>query len=64
MERVLFEMLAERGIWLPHKKPFLKYNVDLMVGNVAVEVTGRGRKAKDIPAMKEKIKLSSIAAIP
>lgn len=57
MERVLFDMLAERGICAIPQKAFSKYNIDLMVGNVAVEVTGRGRKAKDIPAMKEKIKL-------
>lgn len=57
MERVLFDMLAERGICAIPQKAFSKYNIDLMVGNVAVEITGRNRKPQDIPEIKKKIKL-------
>lgn len=56
-ERLLFDMLVERGVNPVPQKAFSKYNIDLMIGNVAVEITGRGRKPKDIPAIKERIKL-------
>lgn len=56
-ERILFDMLVARGVNPIPQKAFSKYNIDIMVGNVAVEVTGRGRKLKDIPVIKEKIKL-------
>lgn len=56
MERVLYDMLIERGLSPVPQKAIHKYNIDLMVGDVAVEITGRGRKPKDIPAIKERIK--------
>jgi transposase len=57
MERKLFDLLSEKGVSPIIQKSFFKYNIDIMVGNVAVEVTGRCRKPKDIPVIKEKIKL-------
>lgn len=57
MERILFDMLSSRGVHAIPQKAFFKYNIDLMIRNVAVEITGRDRKPKDIPGNKERIKL-------
>lgn len=56
-EKILFDMLVARGVNPIAQKAFSKYNIDIMIGNVAVEITGRGRKPVDIPAIKERIKL-------
>lgn len=55
-ERDLFFILRELGAEAIPQKALWKYSIDLAIGNVAVEVTGRGRKPENIPALRERIK--------
>lgn len=55
-ERDLYFMLQKRGIDPVPQKALWKYSIDLTIGNIAVEITGRGRKPEQIPALIERIK--------
>lgn len=55
-EKDLYKLLVERGLDPVPQKAVWIYNIDFMIGNVAVEVTGRNRKRSDFPAYKKRIK--------
>ena len=55
-EKDLFDLLKVRGFIATPQKALWKYCLDLVIGNVAVEVTGRGRKYYSVPALRERIK--------
>lgn len=55
-EKELFYLLKERGVVPIPQKALWIYNIDLSIGNIAVEMTGRARKPDYIPIYKERIK--------
>ena len=55
-ESDLFEIFKSRGIKAIPQKAVGKYNIDFVIGNIAVEVTGRNRKLGRHAVYKERIK--------
>lgn len=55
-EKALYDLLIDKGVNPIPQKAVHKYNIDLAIGYVAVEISGRSRKPKDIPAMIDRIK--------
>jgi hypothetical protein len=55
-ESDLYHLLLNKDIQAIPQRALWKYNIDLAIGNVAVEVTGRCRKPEQIPALRERIK--------
>lgn len=55
-EKELFYLLKERGVITIPQKSIWKYNIDLAIGNIAVEITGRARKPENIPVYRERVK--------
>ena len=57
MEKRLYDLLTERGLSVYSQAALDKYNIDLLVNDsVAVEISGRSRKAKDIGLMRSRTK--------
>lgn len=55
-ERQLYDLLIARGVNPVIQKAVWKYNVDLTIGSVAVEVTGRDRKPAHYAYLRERTK--------
>lgn len=57
MEQRLYDILTNRGLSVAPQFAVDKYNIDLLVNDsIAVEVSGRGRKLKDIELMRGRTK--------
>lgn len=55
-EKVLYDALVKKGITPIIQKAFWKYNVDFLIGNLAVEVTGAGRNPDLFTYYSERLK--------